>query len=233
VLSLAWRNSGAAACLAVAGDTHGVSEPASYAVVVLAGGTARRMGGGDKTALDLGAGRTVLDHLVSSLDTSVPVVVVGPSRPLERPVRWVRESPVGGGPVAGLAAGLDLLRSDGAEWVAVVAGDQPFAGPGIAALVAALPPVDAEGAVDAVLAVDSAGRDQPLLAVYRRRSLAAVLAASEQPAAGRSMRSVVGQLAVARLPLPPEVLLDIDDEPSLSAARAMLAPPRAGNRPER
>jgi molybdopterin-guanine dinucleotide biosynthesis protein A len=225
VLSPTWRNSGAAAGLAVASDTHGVSDPASYAVVVLAGGTARRMGGGDKTALDLGAGRSVLDHLVSGFEETVPVVVVGPSRTLERSVVWARESPPGGGPLAGLSAGLDRLspggRTDGAArtgdatWVVLVAGDQPFAAEAVPVLLTARGPE-----VDAVIGVDPAGRDQPLLGVYRAAALRARLGGD---VAGRSMHSLLDALTVVRVPLPGRSLLDIDDPDSLAAARAALA----------
>jgi molybdopterin-guanine dinucleotide biosynthesis protein A len=225
VLSLAWRNSGAAACLAVASDTHGVSEPASYAVVVLAGGSSRRMGGGDKTALDLGTGQTVLGHLVSSLDTSVPVVVVGPERPLERSVRWARESPPGGGPVAGLAAGLGALRSDGAEWVVVIAGDQPFAAAAVSVLLAGRA-ADVAG----VVGVDTDGRDQPLLGAYRVAALSSLLGAATESLAGRSVRSLVEQLTVRRVALPELSTLDVDDEAALAAARAALRDAATGSR---
>jgi molybdenum cofactor guanylyltransferase len=202
-----------------------VSDPASYAVVVLAGGTARRMGGGDKTALDLGAGRSVLDHLVSGFEQTVPVVVVGPSRTLERSVGWARESPPGGGPLAGLAAGLEWLgrggRTDGsprtgeATWVVVVAGDQPFAAEAVPVLLAACGPE-----ADGVIGVDPAGRDQPLLGLYRAAALRARLAGD---VAGRSMHSLLDTLNVVRVPLPARSLLDVDDPESLAAARAALA----------
>jgi molybdopterin-guanine dinucleotide biosynthesis protein A len=191
-----------------------VSEPASYAVVVLSGGSSRRLGGGDKTALDLGAGRSVLDHLVSGLDTSVPVVVVGPGRPLERSVQWARERPPGGGPVAGLAAGLEVARRGLPDlaWVVVLAGAQPFAAAGLPVLLAAR-----VAGADAVVGLDLDGRDQPLLAAYRAPRLAAQL---DGDLAGRSMRSVLAGLVVVRVALPARSCLDIDDEESLNRARA-------------
>ena len=45
--------------------------------MVLAGGAARRMGGVDKTALQIG-GRTLLDRTLSAVATADPLVVVGP-----------------------------------------------------------------------------------------------------------------------------------------------------------
>jgi molybdopterin-guanine dinucleotide biosynthesis protein A len=230
VLSLLWRNSGAAAGLSTpddpavlrrwadAGDTHGVSEPASYAVVVLAGGTSRRMGGGDKTALDLGAGRSVLSHLVGGLETAVPVVVVGPERPLERSVRWTREQPVGGGPLAAFAAGVDALAADRPRWVVLLAGDQPFAADAVAHLMART-----GAGVDAVVGVDGGGRDQPLLAAYRMSRVRAALGPRGPEVAGHAMAWLLDRLQVVRLELPETLLIDVDDAASLARARAALA----------
>jgi molybdopterin-guanine dinucleotide biosynthesis protein A len=226
-----------------------VSDSASYAVVVLAGGTSRRMGGGDKTALDLGAGRSVLDHLVSGFESSVPVVVVGPRHALERSVRWTRESPPGGGPLAGLAAGCAALLADlpagpptdqegpngaagaagtgPATWVVVVAGDQPFAATAVGPLLTAAAAVGAE--VDAVVGRDDTGRLQPLLAAYRSTALRSRLTGAEakgsqaQPIAGRSMHSLLETLIVQAVPLPEISLLDVDDPASLAIAREAWA----------
>lgn len=226
MLSLVWRNSGVATGLStgctragvVTGDTHGVSEPASYTVVVLAGGTARRMGGGDKTALDLGAGQSVLGHLVGGLDRTVPVVVVGPERALERPVRWTREEPPGAGPLAGLTAG--LAAAPESDLVVVLAGDQPFAAAGLASLLEGL---STRAEVDAVVAVDRSGRDQPLLAAYRRAAVVTALAPLGPDVAGRSMGWLLDRLRIARVPLDETVLLDVDDPSSLARARSVLS----------
>jgi molybdopterin-guanine dinucleotide biosynthesis protein A len=193
-----------------------VPGPASYAVVVLAGGTSRRMGGGDKTALDLGAGHSVLGHLVRALGPSVPLVIVGPHRALEREVLWARESPVGGGPLAGLAAGLVALDAPAgsAEWVVALAGDQPFAAEAVPDLLAA-----ADGAgpeVDAVVGTDADGRLQPLLAAYRRGVLRDRL---HGPSAGSSMHSLLDRLAIRPVTLPARALLDVDDPAALDVAR--------------
>lgn len=76
--------------------------------VVLAGGTAARMDGVDKSAVELG-GRTLLAHAVDAFRDADEVVVVGPSVPTERPVTFVVEDPPRGGPVAGLLTGVDAL----------------------------------------------------------------------------------------------------------------------------
>ena len=100
--------------------------PGDVTVVVLAGGTSRRFGS-DKLDARL-RGLTVLGSVVGSLPARWPVVVVGPPRDCGRAVTWTREDPPGGGPLAGVAAGVDVVQT---EIVAVVAGDMPFRpGPG-------------------------------------------------------------------------------------------------------
>jgi molybdopterin-guanine dinucleotide biosynthesis protein A len=98
--------------------------------------------------------------------TAVEVVVVGDQVPTSRPVTWTREDPRGGGPAAGLLAGLDrFLRPP--VLVAVLAVDMPLVGPGtFARLVAALGP-----AYDGALLVDARGKRQPLCSVYRWTAL--------------------------------------------------------------
>ena len=133
--------------------------------LVLAGGTSRRFGS-DKLAAPL-HGSTLLDHLLASLPQSWTVIVVGAPRPTTRRVEWAREDPAGGGPLAGVAAGVARVRT---EVVAVAAGDMPYAGPALAELVAALrsQPPD----VAAVVATDDGGVANPLLAAYRTASVA-------------------------------------------------------------
>ncbi len=80
-----------------------------FAGVVLAGGTAARMGGIDKAAVEL-HGRTLLELALDALLDADEVVVVAPeSVPTSRPVTFVCEDPPRGGPVAGLLAGVDAL----------------------------------------------------------------------------------------------------------------------------
>lgn len=97
---------------------------AGFCAVVLAGGTAVRMGGVDKAGIELD-GRTLLDLAVDALVDADEVVVVAPrSVPTARPVTFVCEDPPRGGPVAGLLTGVDaLLRTP--RVVGVVAVDMP------------------------------------------------------------------------------------------------------------
>jgi molybdopterin-guanine dinucleotide biosynthesis protein A len=92
----------------------------TYSVIVLAGGKGERLGGVDKAALSY-RDATLLDHVLSVVDDAVQKVVVGPAKDLPGVV-WAREDPPGGGPLAGLAAGLREITE---EWVAVLAVDQP------------------------------------------------------------------------------------------------------------
>jgi len=110
-------------------DTARSSEP--FSAVVLAGGRASRLDGADKAALELG-GRTLLSLALEAVADAAEVVVVGD--PVEgpagnptgsrRPLRFVREDPPYGGPVAALLAGVDALR-DRPDTVAVLACDMP------------------------------------------------------------------------------------------------------------
>ncbi|MCP2247622.1 molybdenum cofactor guanylyltransferase [Lentzea aerocolonigenes] len=92
----------------------------TYAAIILTGGRGERLGGVDKAALSY-RDATLLDHVLSVVDDAGEIVVVGPEKDVPG-VIWAREDPPGGGPLAGLAAGLGHVR---AEWVAVLAVDQP------------------------------------------------------------------------------------------------------------
>jgi molybdopterin-guanine dinucleotide biosynthesis protein A len=177
--------------------------------VVLCGGESRRFGS-DKTRADLG-GVPVLDVLVSSLPEDWDVLCVGPERPTERSgVRWTREDPPGGGPVAGLAAALAEVE---APVTVLLGGDMPYAGPVAAQLAASL--ADAPDA-DAVAGVDGDGRVQPLLAAYRTEALRAAL--PDQPA-GTPLRRLLDGLVVHRVQVPERASRDVDTPEDLDALR--------------
>ncbi len=122
---------------------------ANVTAIVLCGGRSRRFGE-DKTQAAL-HGRPVLDWLLDSLPGGWDVICVGHERPTTRAgVRWTREDPAGGGPVAALAAGLALVS---APTVVLLGGDMPFAGAAAARLAEDL----VEGSVDCLVA-SSVGR---------------------------------------------------------------------------
>jgi molybdenum cofactor guanylyltransferase len=162
-----------------------------YAAIVLAGGAARRMGGGAKPLLVV-AGRTLLDRVLAAVAEASPVVVVGPaelSSELPGDVVLTRESPAGGGPVAAIAAGLTaaVLAGDRAgvpmpPLTVVCAGDLPFLTSYALERLCA-----ATSDHDVACFVDDDGRAQSLCAVWRTATLAGALPVDP---AGQSLRSV-------------------------------------------
>lgn len=100
--------------------------------VVLAGGLARRMGGGDKPLLDLG-GRTMLDHVVARFAPQVDALVINangdPQRFAGLALPVVPDTVAGHpGPLAGVVAGMRWAETHRPEarHVATAAGDTPF-----------------------------------------------------------------------------------------------------------
>ena len=165
--------------------------------IVLAGGSGRRMGGVDKPSLLVG-GRTLLDRVIAACAGAANVVVVGTQRETQRPVRFTRETPPGGGPVAAIAAGLPLV---GDGLVAVLAADLPFLTEGTLRLLAA----NVTPACDGSLLVDDTGRDQLLAGVWWSASLRRVIAAAGPPE-GLALGRVLSGLSVVRVP--PRELVD-------------------------
>ncbi|WP_156465443.1 molybdenum cofactor guanylyltransferase [Knoellia sp. Soil729] len=163
----------------------------SGSVIVLAGGTSRRFGS-DKLAALLADGQSVLDRCLVGMPDGWPLVVVGPSRVVPSSVadrvQFVRESPAGSGPLAGVAAGVAAVTTD---LVCVVAGDTPQAGKALPLLVSAL---EADLAVDAVVAGDGDGEGDgqanPLLAAYRTETLRGGVLDSPENRPARSLLSL-------------------------------------------
>ncbi|MFG2263181.1 NTP transferase domain-containing protein [Streptomyces sp. NPDC048720] len=190
---------------------------APYDAVVLAGGAARRLGGADKPAVRVG-GRALLDRVLTACAGAATTVVVAGARPTARPVRWAREEPSGGGPVAALEAGLRLTT---AEYAAVLSADLPFLE---AATLERLLAVLRDTGADGAMLTDAEGRDQPLVAAYRtaalRRELAA-LAAGHGGLTGLPLRRLTGALQLTRVP-DPLASFDCDTWDDIADARARI-----------
>ncbi len=100
--------------------------------VLLAGGMARRMGGGDKCLLEIG-GRTLLDLVIERTRLQVPDMVINANGDRGRFDRFglpVAPDTVGGfaGPLAGVLTGMEWARDNRPEnpWIMTVATDTPF-----------------------------------------------------------------------------------------------------------
>ena len=98
--------------------------------VILAGGLASRMGGGDKGLLPLG-GATILGHVIDRLSPQVAGLALNANGDPGRFVTFglpVLPDSIGGyaGPLAGVLAGLDWAAEQGADHIVTAAADTPF-----------------------------------------------------------------------------------------------------------
>lgn len=100
--------------------------------LVLAGGLARRMGGGDKARIEIN-GVTILDRVLATLSAQVTGIIINangdPKRFADTGCTVVPDNVEGHpGPLAGILAGLDWLaaQNNGIEWMMSVPGDCPF-----------------------------------------------------------------------------------------------------------
>lgn len=98
--------------------------------VILAGGRATRMGGGDKALLPLG-GRPMLDHVIERLAPQVDAMALSANGDAARFAAYglpVLGDSIDGypGPLAGVLAGLDWAAAHGAASIITVASDTPF-----------------------------------------------------------------------------------------------------------
>ena len=101
----------------------------SQCAVILAGGQANRMGGGDKGRLMLGD-QSLIQRVIERITSQVDAVVLNANGDLSRfddldlPV--VADSIEGfPGPLAGVLAGMDWAAEQGHEWLISVAADTP------------------------------------------------------------------------------------------------------------
>ncbi|MEL7184262.1 MAG: molybdenum cofactor guanylyltransferase MobA [Pseudomonadota bacterium] len=101
--------------------------------VILAGGRATRMGGGDKGRLTL-AGRPLIDRVIGRLAPQVDALALNANGD---PARWadlglpvLADSLAGHpGPLAGVLAGLDWAAAQGCPQIVTAAADTPYLPP--------------------------------------------------------------------------------------------------------
>ena len=178
--------------------------------MVLAGGRAARLGGADKASVEL-AGTTLLERALAATPDAAEVVVVGDEVPTSRPVTWTRENPPGGGPAAGLLAGVDAFTRP-PDLVCVLAVDMPrVTVDTVARLSAAATDLDASGqSVDGAVLVDGSGRRQPLAAVYHRSALETARPRDREDEAGLPAHVLVAGMRLAEVPAVGEEARDVD-----------------------
>jgi len=100
--------------------------------LVLAGGLARRMGGGDKARIRVG-GKTILERVLACLKPQCTRLIINangdPGRFADTGLPVVADSvPDFAGPLAGILAGLDWAAANApnCEWLLSAPGDCPF-----------------------------------------------------------------------------------------------------------
>ena len=98
--------------------------------VILAGGQATRMGGGDKGLLRLDD-KTILDHVIARLEPQLETIALNangdPARLAALKLTIIPDSISGfAGPLSGVLAGLDWAASKGATHIVTAAADTPF-----------------------------------------------------------------------------------------------------------
>ena len=114
-------------------ETRSIDPPQSHEDVlgvILAGGLARRMGGGDKALIPLG-GRSLLSRVIDRMEAQVGGLVLNANGDPDRfsgyrmPV--IADTLAGQqGPLAGILAGLEHAAAGGWCWIATVPVDTPY-----------------------------------------------------------------------------------------------------------
>jgi len=169
----------------------------SWDAIVLAGGRAERLGGTAKPGVMIGS-RSLLDRTIAAVGRAGHVIIAGDAV-VDGCVTAAEPEPFGG-PVSGIAAALAHAT---AERVLIVACDHPFVDSAVSLLTAARP------GRDGVIAVDSTGRRQNLLACLDRQSLTAALDVFDTPF-GVSMHQLLAALDLREIVVDDRAAFDVD-----------------------
>ncbi|MBX7198628.1 MAG: molybdenum cofactor guanylyltransferase MobA [Rhodospirillaceae bacterium] len=188
------------------------------ACIILAGGRATRMGGGDKTLLSLG-GRPLLSHIIEALRPQVGALAINATGDAARFAAWslpvVGDPFPGEGPLSGILAGLRWARGPAISTPA----DTPFLPPN---LVEKLMFVSEREHPDVVMAAWR-GAVQPAIALWSPQ----VMQDLEYTLAQTRMRGVESfartrKWAVANFDDGPDPFFNINTPSDLAAAEARL-----------
>lgn len=174
-------------------------------VIILAGGTGKRLGGVSKPDV-LIAGHRLIDLAVDNLPETDHIVAVAPDTVQMPPgVAQVVEDPPLSGPAAGVAAGWHYLRqyiTDGTDHIGLIPTDAPLAGLVLAHLSAALDDTD----VDAAIAYAN-GFVQRTVVVFTADGLAHV---TDGPCHNVSLRKVLNRITTVTVPVDDRYIIDVD-----------------------
>ena len=192
--------------------------------LILAGGGARRMGGGDKALLPL-AGRPLLAHVLDRLTPQLGPLALSANGDRNRFAAFglpvlADDEPAGAGPLAGLLAGLDWAATLGAAELVTAAVDTPFLPRD---LVARLRAAAGPAGIAIAAAPGGAGPERHptagLWPVALRATLRADLAAGE-----RRLGAWAAALGCALASFPdPDAFFNVNTPADLARAEAMLA----------
>lgn len=195
--------------------------PADTTGLILAGGRSRRFGR-DK-ALAVLDGVSFVEHVARALRPHVAELLVATgSTPRCYPVdaRVVLDPVPDGGPLAGLAAGLEAATT---PWLLAAAVDLPYlTHETLAPLTAA-----ASAPVDVVIGREGNARLQPVCALWRVATVAPIVR-EHLACRRRALHALLDRLVVHDVALPPELLRNVNDPEDVQPIRSGPSPPGAG-----
>lgn len=177
----------------------------AFDAVVLVGGGGTRLGGLDKAAIDLGGHPLVQASLDAAAAARTLVVVGTTSAPLPARARVTQEEPPGSGPAAAFAHGINAVDAP-APWTLLLACDVPAAPQAVEQLRRSMGTAGADGDGAVIVAPD--GRVQWVLGLYRTEAVRN--AAANSTTTNRSLRSLLGDLDLVRVPARADVWQDVD-----------------------
>ena len=188
--------------------------------MVLAGGLARRMGGGAKPLVPLG-GRPLLAHLLGRLRPQVASVSINANDRVEEyrsfGLAVLADSlPDRPGPLAGILVALDWAAEEGATRVLTVPGDTPFLPPDLVVRLAA---ADAPAVI-----ARSAGRRHPAVGLWPVAAREALRVAIRDEGLRRVEDWVdrLGAVAVDFPAMPVDPFFNVNDPDDLAEAERLL-----------
>jgi molybdopterin-guanine dinucleotide biosynthesis protein A len=193
--------------------------PVDTAVVILAGGEGRRIGGGKP--LRRLAGATLIDHALRQATHLSPIVAISVKD--RRELGAIADVPLlidgqGEGPIAGIAAALGFARSQGLDFVLTIPCDTPLLPPDLLSLLSGT-----LGAEHGAAVATSGAKLHPSCALWRSRTVDALPA---YLASGRSslkgFAAEVGMVEVEWPDSPFDPFFNVNSLDDLAAGEARI-----------